>query len=162
MPTLRLSNVARVQMLLWRGARLVWRSLQQSDDPAYTRHWRLNAVSCDWNIYCRTCDETHAFNDANRLEAEMHVLIKYAAQIAALAPVQNECGVDVQFGFYSYGSIEPSWFARHLGHDLVPRDEYGRCADQCAEDVVCEHCGHRSRCARKLNHLGSHAQDESS
>lgn len=53
-------------------------------------------------------------------------LIANAQAIAALVPLIGQappCG-DIELRCF-YGSIEPQWFKDHLGHDLVPRSEYG-------------------------------------
>ena len=95
----------------------------------------------------------------------MHVLIKHAPSIAGLAPLVEETSAfplmpDVEFQLGSYGRIRPDWFTKHLGHDLVPIDEYGRCADICAEYAACGSCGHRKRCELKLGHDGPHVAKE--
>lgn len=80
-------------------------------------------MSEDWDIYCRTCDDNHGFNDANHREDLMWFLIDHSSVIAALDPVVNgrEC---IELKCF-YGRINSEWFAKHLGHDLVPKSEYG-------------------------------------
>lgn len=98
-------------------------------------------MSTDWNIYCVDCGETLKFNDANHIDKEMRVLCKHAAAIAALAPMFQEMkevawnGMCLSLPYGSYGSVEPDWFARHLGHRLRPINEYGYCDDECGEMV---------------------------
>jgi hypothetical protein len=87
-------------------------------------------MSCDWHIYCRTCDKSHDFLDANHRQDVMHVLIDHAAAIAALVPLfKDNRSWDVELKVY-YGSIDPSFFEEHLGHDLVPRSEYGNYSER--------------------------------
>jgi hypothetical protein len=56
----------------------------------------------------------------------------------------------------TYGRIDPAWFAQHLGHELIPRDEYGRCSDRCDQYAKCECCKTTKRCDLPLGHTGSH------
>jgi len=116
-------------------------------------------MSTDWHVHCRDCKETFTFNDANRMSEVMASLCKHAAAIAALAPLLREQPNDLMFAVgYSgnYGSIDPAWFAKHLGHRLVPISEYGDLLDQCTEYVDCV-CGSRRRCTRDFEHEGDHA-----
>jgi hypothetical protein len=83
-------------------------------------------MSTDWNVHCRTCTDTHSFDDANHQEELMWLLIDHASAIAALAPLMEaDRNLVVQFKAGRYGGIDTKWFANHLGHDLVPISEYG-------------------------------------
>lgn len=116
-------------------------------------------MSTDWNVHCMDCNETHTFDDANHRDVEMAALCKHAAAIAALVPLMEDVtsrGVDLDLGLYGYGRIEPRWFAKHLGHRLVPRSEYGDFMDQCSEYIECV-CGNRKRCTLTPNHDGDHS-----
>lgn len=82
-------------------------------------------MSTDWNVYCKTCNEEHSFCDANHREDLMWLLIDHAEAISKLAPLFRADGCCyIEFKCY-YGPIDPEWFLEHLGHDLVPRSEYG-------------------------------------
>ena len=82
-------------------------------------------MSTDWNVHCRTCKDTHGFDDANHQESLMWLLVDQAPAIAALAPLMDADSNDsVELKCY-YGRIDPQWFRAHLGHDLVPISEYG-------------------------------------
>lgn len=81
-------------------------------------------MSCDWDIYCRTCNESHEFLDANHQEDLMWLLIAHSKEIAALDPLINNSRFEVQLKCF-YGYVRPEWFVKHMGHDLVPRNEYG-------------------------------------
>lgn len=118
-------------------------------------------MSCDWNIRCVDCESTHRFLDANHLEQEMWAIIDQAAAIAALAPLMSDTRIRVgislrlgDHGGHGYGSINPKWFAEHLGHKLVPTDEYGILSGQCSRLVRCETCKTEMRCRRKFDHEG--------
>lgn len=83
-------------------------------------------MSCDWNIYCRTCNATHDFLDANHKEDLMWHLIRHASSIAALAPLMEGDLFNGNLELRTfYGRIDSRWFRDHLGHDLVPISEYG-------------------------------------
>ncbi len=111
-------------------------------------------MSTDWNVHCVDCNVTHTFNDANHQDQLMAMLCKHSAAIAGLADLLRETP-DVEFKTY-WGAIDADWFRKHLGHKLVPIDEYGALLDQCAEYVDCE-CGSHRRCTLKLAHDGKHA-----
>lgn len=84
-------------------------------------------MSCDWDVYCKTCDDAQGIPNANHREDLMWVLVKHAAAIAGLAALLDDdpwCTIELRFG--EYQSIDPRWFAKHLGHELVAIDEYGR------------------------------------
>ena len=112
-------------------------------------------MSCDWNIRCVDCNETHYFGDANHQDELMWLIIKHGAAIAELAPllVGEE---DIKL-MTPYGLIDAQWFAEHhpSSHTLVPIDEYGGLATQCIEYVACA-CGNTRRCVLDLNHAGDH------
>lgn len=83
-------------------------------------------MSCDWNILCLDCKDTHTFNDANHEIELMQILIKHASAIAMLAPLFKDVyWPKIEFKTL-YGEIDPDWFAYHKGHNLIPIDEYGR------------------------------------
>lgn len=114
-------------------------------------------MSTDWNIRCRDCDEVHGFDDANHREDLMAVLIEHAAAIAALAPLlkaTSSIASDVELRT-PWGAVDVDWFAKHLGHRLVPHDEYGRDLGQCWKSVPCSECkcSHRP-CTLALDHEG--------
>lgn len=91
-------------------------------------------MSCDWSIFCRTCNEEHPFSDANHAERLMRHIIASAPQIAALVPLidLNLSPWEIELGC-RFGSIDPQFFREHLGHDLVPRSEYGNFDEGAAE-----------------------------
>jgi len=49
-------------------------------------------------------------------------IIESAEAIAALVPLLETERVELKT---RYGYIDPKWFKKHLGHELVPRSEYG-------------------------------------
>ncbi len=54
----------------------------------------------------------------------MWLFIANSKEIAALEPLVNNGVAEVQLRCF-YGYIRPEWFVKHLGHDLIPRNEYG-------------------------------------
>ena len=55
----------------------------------------------------------------------MWLLVDQASAIAALAPLSDaDLSSEVELRCF-YGRIDPQWFRTHLGHDLVPINEYG-------------------------------------
>jgi hypothetical protein len=110
-------------------------------------------MSTDWNVHCLDCNDTYRFDEPNHMLDLMRSLVKHAPAIAALAPLMAECGDGVRMETY-YGRIDPSWFAAHAGHHLVPKDQYGRCDDECGEYIACSACGARHRCRLLPKHTG--------
>ena len=49
------------------------------------------------------------------------------------------------------------WFARHKGHDIVARNEYGDYCGDCNELLKCGSCGAPHHCRRPAGHDGAHA-----
>ncbi len=87
-------------------------------------------MSTDYNVYCKTCDDIHRFNDANHQDDLMRALVRHKAAIAALAPLLAEASVEL---VTPYGYVSADWFAQHAAHDLAVIDEYGRVpATTCA------------------------------
>ena len=119
-------------------------------------------MSTDWNIYCATCGETHHFNDANHMNLTMRALIKHAGALADLAPLFREPDTQLlqppRIGS-SWGTIDPWWFEKHRGHELVPRNEYGGFEDDCEVHFKCGKCGATERCGLPVNHPGDHAKE---
>lgn len=116
----------------------------------------MGVVSCDWRIWCLDCEEENYFSDANHQEELMRKLIEQAPAIVAFAPALRALGGDVKFETY-YGSVDPDWFEKHAGHRLVPRDEYGRCLDECGTRTTCSACEHPDRCRLPTKHEGEHS-----
>ena len=83
-------------------------------------------------------------------------LIKHADSIAALAELQSGGDFEIRWTYGEYGRVDAMWFRRHLRHNLIPIDEYGRLLDQCHEHVYCGECNNRHDCALKLGHDGPH------
>lgn len=108
-------------------------------------------MSCDYHVYCRSCSEQHPFMDANHGDRLMHHLIRHAAAIAALVPLIHESPESIDFRVF-YGHIDPSWFARHLGHDLCVRDEYGKIDGTCGKRFDCPGCNTPHYCCRPMGH----------
>jgi hypothetical protein len=109
-------------------------------------------VSTDWNIRCVDCGDTHHFNDANHQNRLMLDILSHQEAIAAIAPLLRTGDVELET---FYGNIDAAWFAKHLGHNLLPIDEYGRLLDQCHECAKCS-CGFEHPCTLPAKHEGEH------
>lgn len=113
-------------------------------------------MSCDWDVYCKTCKSHCGIPDANHRLEEMRMLIKHRHAVASLVVLKDE----LQFGWLDFEvcgrSIDIAWFALHCDHELVPMDEYGY------EDGACEkwtegpggHSSHSRRCTLRENREG--------
>ena len=53
-------------------------------------------MSCDWDIKCVDCDETHGFQDMNHDERLMLALVRHADAIAALHAVVSDRDASVE------------------------------------------------------------------
>ena len=81
-------------------------------------------MSTAWNVYCKTCKSEHSFDDANRCEDLMWLLIDHATEIGNLVSLfRNDKYKQLKFGCH-YGQIDTEWFAKHCNHELVPISEY--------------------------------------
>ncbi len=114
-----------------------------------------------WDLWCLDCDERHGFDNLNRENKKLAALSRHAQAIATLLPLHNEPDVDLEVhARYSDARIDIPWFAKHAGHRLAPKDEYGRQQDECGEYFSDCACGHRGKtCARPYKHDGSHSTD---
>jgi hypothetical protein len=116
-------------------------------------------VSTDWNIWCLDCKSEHRFCDANWREQDMFTFIRHAKAIGALAPLASEA--DLFELRWTYGNLDPHWFAKHADHQLVPRNEYGNFLEQCDAEFVCcpRSCVGRQHCRRLPGHEGDHSSE---
>lgn len=81
-------------------------------------------MSCDWEVHCLDCHETHEFMDANHRDDLMASLCKHAAKLGAIAEVQDDMGWELELSVH-YGRIDAAWFKKHAEHRLEPISEYG-------------------------------------
>jgi hypothetical protein len=57
-----------------------------------------------------------------------------------------------------YEAGMPGWFAKHAGHRVVVRDEYGGIMGDCGSWFGCDVCGHKGkRCVLPEGHDGEHS-----
>lgn len=110
-------------------------------------------MSTDWNVYCVDCKDEHRFDDANHQDALMLYICNNAEAIAALDDlVQLDSSIELKT---YYGRIDTSWFRKHLGHQLLPRSEYGDLLGSCPLYVTCQHCNYTAaKCSLTVNHDG--------
>lgn len=109
-----------------------------------------------WHLHCVDCKVTHIFDSANHMDEEILQLIKHSEAIAALDDLMRapRCA-DVELRFGPYGQIDTAWFREHLGHQMLPIDEYGEVLGQekCWEYSTCSD-GHQHRCTLLRGHEG--------
>lgn len=113
-------------------------------------------MSCRWDAYCLDCQESAGLeNGWNHASDDVLALCKHAHFLAQIRP-----RLGGNFELMRWSSEVPlDWFAKHAQHRLVPRDEYGRCLDECGASFACAGCGHRERCHRKTGHDGDHGKE---
>ena len=110
-------------------------------------------MSCDWDIKCTDCDETHGFQDMNHDEPLMLALVRHADAIAALHAVVSDRDSNVDLVAGPAGQrVRTDFFQKHKGHHLWPVDEYGRLSGNCHERVECPSCGTYHPCKLPKDH----------
>ncbi len=88
-------------------------------------------MSNHWDIRCLSCNEDLGF-EWNHASEEYAEVLKYRDELTACADLLakpnlwrvNDGGALAQIA---------NFLGKHRGHDLVPRDEYGRLLGQCPE-----------------------------
>jgi hypothetical protein len=111
-------------------------------------------MSADWHVHCLDCNDTQTFDDAHHMQGTMAALCKNAEAIAALVPLIRDGGA-LGLEVRNHGEVDTQWFAQHLGHRLVPINEYGEALGECSERVDCA-CGSPMSCKREYGHVGEH------
>lgn len=114
-------------------------------------------MSADWDVYCLDCEEGAGIENASCMAVEMMALCRKAAALAELMDLAEDIdGFELKIA--PYASVPVSWFLVHAKHRLVPRDEYGRCLDDCGESIRCDCCGSLGRrCRLPMGHEGPHS-----
>lgn len=114
-------------------------------------------MSTYWDVYCVDCKEGLGLH-GNHAEAGANQIVQAAG---ALADFHKACpGISIdpaQFDLYTErGMVDPAWFAKHTGHRIVARNEYGAISNQCGSHETCTKCGHWFTCNRSPGHTGEH------
>ena len=119
-------------------------------------------MSCDWNVHCLDCDDTHEFNDANHRVELMRALAKLGPEIALAAAVVEKIRAvsndDFEFRF-AFGCLDTAWWREHGAHRLIARDEYGHNDGECGQYFACRHCKATHFCRLPCGHEGDHDQN---
>lgn len=108
------------------------------------------------DICCETCGEVLSIGDNNRAHDLMLTLCRHADEIAAMDDVLEAIGGNVRLDeLQDYVKLPVGWFKRHLGHELVPIDEYGLKLNACQKltRIECEG-GHTHHCGLGRDHEG--------
>ena len=115
-------------------------------------------MSTYWNILCKTCGEELEDGRGEWASYASETLAKIARDPASLVALHEAilgAGPDVEVGVeVCYRTVDVGWFARHQGHELVARNEYGSDYNQCAEWVVCSHGARLGKCVLNHGHDG--------
>ncbi len=111
------------------------------------------------------CDEEMGIGDANHKEDFMWDLVDLAPQLAALGEAVNrlpenrgsaDSPVFMLCNWAQNMKADVSWFVKHRGHKLRPKNEYGDWSGQCPEKVVCGECATYQKCCFQIGHEGQH------
>lgn len=109
----------------------------------------------EWNLHCRTCNETHELAWHADGDKQITTLIPHLPAIAALTDL-----IDAHIWPLDMEDLKPmAPFARkHLGHDLAPIDEYGRFVGDCWVRLACSCCkSSLGFCRLPTGHTGDHS-----
>lgn len=107
-------------------------------------------MSTSWDLYCRDCDAELGMS--HRWPGDVVSIWKRAEHLAALHELGDAVDLRVPLANDAHGLLE--FAARHLNHDVIPRNEYGDCFDECTTTVTCAECGAPYRCRLKEGHEG--------
>lgn len=116
-------------------------------------------MSTWYDVYCYTC-KSHAGIHENHAEKECADLISNAKLVAEMAPgfrALKDIGIEVRLTLkWEQMRVDPEWFEKHVEHQLVVIDEYGRLYPECLKRFTC--CERTDcewlYCRRKQNHDG--------
>jgi len=111
-------------------------------------------MSCDWDVYCRTCDSYMGLSDWNQALDAVRELIAHApdwVKIWALNQELYHLGLHMERGGRA---VCLEFFHEHASHDLVARNEYGRTDGTCGKTWKCHACNEPHRCNRPEGHTG--------
>lgn len=81
----------------------------------------------------------------------MLALCKHADLIAAFDDVMQDGEGHLTLEIMNRGRIDTYWFKQHLGHQLIPIDEYGVLLGQCRKRIECE-AGYNHDCQLDRDH----------
>lgn len=101
-----------------------------------------------WDVHCVDCDVGSGLY-LNHGSADCARLIEGRAALAAMVGVADHIGIDGE-----RGQVDPTFYATHAGHKLLPRSEYGQFHKQCRKWLDCPTCSHRHNCGRLVDHDG--------
>lgn len=113
-------------------------------------------MSTRYDIICETCGEILRVCDNNGADEMMLTLCRNADEIAAMADVLDAIGGTVRVEWMrDYETLDVAWFRKHLGHELIPIDEYGAKMNACQKytRIQCEG-GHIHGCGLERDHDG--------
>ncbi len=124
-------------------------------------------MSCDYDVYCRTCKAALGMEECNHQSEEMAALVALAPALATLARAvaafemaektvpKSTVEVRATAGWRDQ-RFNLGWFVIHEGHALTVRDEYGKLIDECGAYYACEACKDQKNCKRTAGHAGNH------
>lgn len=118
-------------------------------------------MGTSWNLRCVTCS-VNLLDEFERYPGpqELVSLIRNSEAVASLADLFADCPGEFELRS-SYNTvsrpIDPVVFRAHLGHQLMPIDEYGRLLDACHQKFQCPHCATWHPCSLSHHHEGPHS-----
>lgn len=111
-------------------------------------------MSTAWGIRCVDCNE-YGCEQENRGLDWVENVIKCAPALVMLFDLNTHDDLCVmhESGHHYSGWVDLPFIAKHRGHKLVPRDEYGSDFMQCRGYAKCDQGGSR-QCALDDGHEG--------
>lgn len=123
-------------------------------------------MSNHYDLACATCADSRCGFDVNHGGEGFAELLRARPQLTALGrwlrdreATKSQWRIDgsgTKTGVYADAAI---FLAKHEGHDVYVRDEYGHRFDECSSAIDCASCGHRDYCHRPVGHDGEHAKE---
>lgn len=115
-------------------------------------------MSTHWDVHCLDCNEDLGLHE-NHAERAMASLVAAAPGLANFASWTAIGNVSVRGeAFGDYSTIDLSFFVKHLGHRLIPQDEYGGFPEDCGKVFTCDGCSIRHTCHLPPGHEGACAR----
>jgi hypothetical protein len=111
-----------------------------------------------WDLGCITCDEKLEIHANHGAEAIL-TLVAAAPHIARLGTACPVAEISLaSFNIYAERAtlVSAQWFAKHSGHELSPKSEYGYYYKECSDSVRCGSCGTSLKCVLLKDHEGLH------
>lgn len=115
-------------------------------------------MSAFWDVECIDCNESLGLH-GNHQERGANAIAADAARLALVPGIRVNAYHYYDFSNEGNGldaTFPTDFFAKHKGHDIRARNEYGALSNVCKTWVACAHCGRTGDCNLEPGHHGGH------